>query len=122
VIDNRASRFVGGIVARATPDGYTLVVGGGTMQFVPLMEKADFDLLTDFAPISQLERSPNVLVVHPSLKVNTVKDGRIARSKSPCSTAPGACGSLTWAGDVRWQRMSKFLVPYRARSPHCLAC
>jgi tripartite-type tricarboxylate transporter receptor subunit TctC len=34
IVDNRASRFVGGIVARAAPDGYTLVVGGGTMQFL----------------------------------------------------------------------------------------
>jgi len=47
IADNRASRLVGGIVARATPDGYTLVVGGGTMQFVPLMEKADYDLLSE---------------------------------------------------------------------------
>src|SRR6185436_13325667 len=55
IIDNRPSRFVPGIVARANPDGYTLVVGGGTMQFQPLMEKSDYDILTDFAPISQLE-------------------------------------------------------------------
>lgn len=34
IVDNRPSRFVGGIVARATPDGYTLVVGGSAMQFV----------------------------------------------------------------------------------------
>jgi tripartite-type tricarboxylate transporter receptor subunit TctC len=67
IVDNRSSRLVAGIVARATPDGYTLVVGGSTMQFVPLMEKADYNILTDFAPISQLERSPNVLVVNPSL-------------------------------------------------------
>ncbi len=38
IVDNRPSRLVGGIVARATADGYTLVVGGGTMQFTPLME------------------------------------------------------------------------------------
>src|SRR5687768_18614268 len=66
IVDNRPSRFVPGIVARATPDGYTLVVGGGTMQFQPLLEKTDYDILTDFAPITQLERSPNVLVVNPS--------------------------------------------------------
>src|SRR2546423_10324322 len=82
IVDNRASRLVGGIVARATPDGYTLGVGGGTMQFLPLMEKTDYDILTDFAPISQLERSPNVLVVNPSLKVNTVGELiALARSK-----------------------------------------
>src|SRR5688572_8833662 len=68
IVDNRASRLVGGIVARAQPDGYTLCVGGSTMQFVPLMEHADYNILTDFAPISQLERSPNVLLVNASLK------------------------------------------------------
>lgn len=41
IVDNRASRPVGGIVARSTPDGYTLVVGGGTMQFLELLEKTD---------------------------------------------------------------------------------
>src|SRR5687768_16042037 len=38
IVDNRPSRLVGGIAARATPDGYTLVVGGSTMQYTPLME------------------------------------------------------------------------------------
>jgi tripartite-type tricarboxylate transporter receptor subunit TctC len=82
IVDNRASRLVGGIVARATPDGYTLGVGGGTLQFLPLMEKTDYDVLTDFAPISQLERSPNVLVVNPSLRINSVGELiALARSK-----------------------------------------
>src|SRR5829696_6213543 len=97
IVDNRPSRFVGGIVARATPDGYTLLVGGGTVQFVPLMEPSDYDLLTDLAPISQLERSPNVLVVHPSLKVNTVKElVALARSKPGALLygTGGAGGSL----------------------------
>ncbi len=100
IVDNRASRLVGGIVARSAPDGYTLVVGGGTMQFLPLTEKADYDVLTDFAPISQLERSPNVLVVNPSLKVSTVSELiALARAKpgsfavrhrrKRCLAAPG---------------------------------
>src|SRR5687767_1948686 len=74
IVDNRTSRFVGGIVARAAPDAYTLVVGGSTMQFLQLSEKTEYDVLTDFAPISQLERSPNVLVVNASLKVSTVSE------------------------------------------------
>src|SRR5690349_17521868 len=67
IVDNRAGRLVGGIVARSAPDGYTLAVGGGVMQFLPLTEKVDYDVLADFAAVSQLERSPNVLVVNPSL-------------------------------------------------------
>ena len=74
VVDNRTSRLVGGLAARATPDGYTLAIGGGTMQYNPITEDADYNILTDFAPVSQLERAPLVLVVHPSLKVGTVKE------------------------------------------------
>ena len=125
IVDNRASRLVGGIVARATPDGYTLVVGGSTMQFTPLLEKSDYDLLTDFAPISQLERSPNVLVVHPSLKVNTVQElVALARAK------PGALlygtgasgGSLHLAGELFMLATQTKLtrVPYKSTGPALL--
>ena len=122
IVDNRASRLVGGIVARATPDGYTLGVGGGTMQFLPLMEKTDYDILTDFAPISQLERSPNVLVVNPSLKVNTVSElVALARAK------PGALlygtggngGALHVAGEMFMLATNVKIsrVPYKSTGP-----
>jgi tripartite-type tricarboxylate transporter receptor subunit TctC len=125
IVDNRPSRFVGGIVARATPDGYTLVVGGGTMQFVPLLERADYDILTDFAPISQLERSPNVLVVNPSLKVNSVKELiAIARSK-PGALLYGTGGSgasLHVAGELFMiQSNTRIMrVPYKSTGPALL--
>ena len=125
IVDNRASRLVGGIVARATPDGYTLVVGGGAMQFVPLMEKSDYELLTDFAPIAQLERSPNVLVVHPSLKVNTVKELiALARAKPGALLygTGGAGGSLHVCGEMFMLatnvRISR--VPYKSTGPALL--
>jgi tripartite-type tricarboxylate transporter receptor subunit TctC len=125
IVDNRASRLVGGIVARATPDGYTLVVGGGTMQFVPLMEKSDYDLFKDFAPISQLERSPNVLVVHPSLKVNTVKELiALARSKPGVllygTGGPG--GSLHVCGEMFMLATGVKItrVPYKSTGPALL--
>lgn len=125
IVDNRASRLVGGIVARATPDGYTLVVGGGTMQFTPLMEKSDYDLLADFAPISQLERSPNVLVVHPTLKVNSVKElVALARAKPGVllyGTGAGG-GSLHLAGEMFMiATQTKFSrVPYKSTGPALL--
>jgi len=112
-------------VARATPDGYTLVVGGGAMQFVPLMEKSDYELLTDFAPIAQLERSPNVLVVHPSLKVNTVKELiALARAKPGALLygTGGAGGSLHVCGEMFMLatnvRISR--VPYKSTGPALL--
>src|SRR5262245_54928225 len=125
IVDNRASRLVGGVVARATPDGYTLVVGGGTMQFTPLMEKSDYDLLTDFAPIAQLERSPNVLVVHPSLKISTVKElVALAKAKPGAllyGTGAGG-GSLHLAGEMfmiaTHTKLSR--VPYKSTGPALL--
>jgi tripartite-type tricarboxylate transporter receptor subunit TctC len=125
IVDNRASRLVGGIVARATPDGYTLVVGGGTMQFLPLMEKTDYDLLADFAPISQLERSPNVLVVHPSLKVNTVNELiALARAKPGALLygSGGSGGALHIAGEMFMLATHVKIgrVPYKSTGPALL--
>jgi tripartite-type tricarboxylate transporter receptor subunit TctC len=125
IVDNRASRLVGGLVARATPDGYTLVVGGGTMQFTPLMEKADYDLFTDFAPISQLERSPNVLVVNPSLKVSTVKE-LVALAKAKPGVllyGTGATGgTLHLCGEMFMLATNTKLtrVPYKSTGPALL--
>ena len=125
IVDNRPSRFVGGLVARATPDGYTLVVGGGTMQFLPLTEKADYDVLTDFAPISQLERSPNVLVVNPSLKVGTVNElVALARSKPGALLyGTGSSGTALHVGGEMFMiatnvKISR--VPYKSTGPALL--
>ena len=125
IVDNRASRLVGGIVARATPDGYTLLVGGSTTQFVPLMEKSDYDVLTDFAPITQLERSPNVLVVQPSLKVNTVGElVALARAKPGALLygTGGTGGSLHLAGEMFMLSTNVKLsrVPYKSTGPALL--
>ena len=61
-------------VARAQPDGYTLLSYGNTLWIAPLLGKTGYDPERDFAPIALLSRQPNVLVVHPSLPVKTVKD------------------------------------------------
>jgi tripartite-type tricarboxylate transporter receptor subunit TctC len=86
VIENRsgASGNIGAeYVARAAPDGYTLMVN--TIPLVAnswLYSKMPFDPLTDFVPISLLASSPSVLVVHPSLPVHSVSELlELARSK-----------------------------------------
>jgi tripartite-type tricarboxylate transporter receptor subunit TctC len=63
------------LVARAAPDGYTLLVGGvpNTVNAV-FFKKLPYDVIKDFAPISQMTTAPNILAVHPSLPVRTVKD------------------------------------------------
>jgi tripartite-type tricarboxylate transporter receptor subunit TctC len=74
VVENRPSNLTGEIVAKAPPDGYTLLVAGGTFMAGPLLEKRSYDPVADFSPISLLAVQPSVLVVHPSLPVKSVKD------------------------------------------------
>jgi tripartite-type tricarboxylate transporter receptor subunit TctC len=87
VVDNRAGAagILGmEIVARAAPDGHTLVVGSaGPVAIVPgLYPKLSYDVARDFAPISMVTAMPFLLVVHPSLPVRTVKElVALARSK-----------------------------------------
>lgn len=86
VIENRggAGGNIGAeLVAKAPPDGYTLFLATiGTMTINPsLYSKMPFDTLRDFAAISQLTSMPQLLVVHPSVPVKTVKE-LIAYAKS----------------------------------------
>ena len=79
VIDNRpgANGQVGAeIVARATPDGYTLMVSADTtFVMIPhLMSRLPYDALADFVPVSGLGISPQALVVHPSVPAKTVSE------------------------------------------------
>jgi tripartite-type tricarboxylate transporter receptor subunit TctC len=125
IVDNRPSRLVGGIAARATPDGYTLVVGGSTMQYTPLMEKMDYNAIRDFTPVSLLERSPNVLVVTPALKVNNVSElVALARAKpGVLNYGTGASGaSLHLCGELFMMATGTKLarVPYKATGPAVL--
>ena len=79
LVDNRtgASGIIGTeYVAKAAPDGYTLLVGSQTTQaVVPAMYgKVGYDALRDFTGITQIATSPMLIVVHPSLPVKSVKD------------------------------------------------
>lgn len=84
IVDNRGG--ASGItpiqaVARAAPDGYTLLAYGTGMWTLPLIQNLPYDPISDFAPITLTGSSPNILVVHPSLPVKSVVE-LIALSKS----------------------------------------
>ena len=73
IVENRPSNILGGIVAKALADGYTLL-SGGSFLIGPLLEKTSYDPVRDFSPITLTATAPNVLVVHPSLPVKSVQE------------------------------------------------
>jgi tripartite-type tricarboxylate transporter receptor subunit TctC len=75
VIENRpgaSGNIAGTAVAKAPPDGYTLMlVGSQNPVNAALYQRTDFDLLHDIAPVAALTRQPNVMVVNPSFPATT---------------------------------------------------
>ena len=78
IVDNRpgaASMLGTELVARASPDGYTLLTASPEFTVNPsLQRKVPYDALKDFAPISQTVSSQYVLSTHPSVPVRTLKE------------------------------------------------
>ena len=78
VVENRAGAgtIVGtDIAAKASPDGYTLLMAPGALSTNPsTYKKLPFDAVRDFTPISQVLSVPQLLTVHPSLPAKTVKE------------------------------------------------
>ena len=78
VVDNRpgAGGFIGqSFVAKSPPDGYTLLLGGGSMAGARFVNASvTYDVLKDFTHISLIETSPFVLVVHPSVPARNTKE------------------------------------------------
>ncbi len=77
VVENRegAGGVIGAqLVAKAAPDGYTLLLGSTSWAVAPsLYAKPAYDTLRDFVPVGRIGFIPSVLVVHPTLPVNDVK-------------------------------------------------
>jgi tripartite-type tricarboxylate transporter receptor subunit TctC len=74
VVENRGGGPIPGeIVSRAAPDGYTVLVMSGNLWVGPLLRKVTYDVVRDFAPITLADRAPNIVVVHPSLPVRSIR-------------------------------------------------
>jgi tripartite-type tricarboxylate transporter receptor subunit TctC len=74
VIENRPTRALPDGIIKSSPDGYTLLIMSGGLWLFPFMANVNYDMARDFAPITLAVKSPNVLVVHPSLPAKSVKE------------------------------------------------
>lgn len=126
IIDNRggAGGNIGAeIVARAPPDGYTLLIGNNSLTVnASLYRKLPYDPFRDFAPIAMSGTSPNAVIVHPSLPARSVKE-LIALAKAQPDwitfASAGAGSPSHLAGELfRARTGSRILhVPYKGAGP-----
>lgn len=131
VIDNRAG--AGGIVGmelakNASPDGYTLISAttAASTVAVLLQKNPSFDPVKDFDYVSQFAVTANVLVVHPSQPVKSVKELiDLARSKSGqlnmASAGSGSQSHLSGAYFMSLASMQSVHVPYKGGGPSVAA-
>src|SRR5262249_29841724 len=75
IVDNRGGVIGTEVVAKSAADGYTLLLQGSVLWLLPFMrDNVPWDPVRDFAPVSMVTTSPNVIAVHPSLPARSVKE------------------------------------------------
>jgi tripartite-type tricarboxylate transporter receptor subunit TctC len=127
IIENRAgaASVIGtAAIAKAAPDGYTLVMGGATALAVAVTvyKKLPYDPTKDFAPIALVSRIPFVLVAHPSLPVRSVPQLiQFAKEKpgqlSYASGGPGSPHHLYMELLKSMTGIEMMHIPYKGNAP-----
>jgi len=107
------------LVAKAPPDGYTLLLTSPTIAISPsLFAKLGYDTFRDFAPITLLATVPNVLVVHPSVPAKSLDElVRLAKAHpGKLNFGSGGLGSGSQLGSELFKTLTKINivhVPYK---------
>ncbi len=130
VVDNRpgaGSTSGTEIVARAAPDGYTMLVVASSFTINPaLYKKLPYDPIRDFSPITQLSRFPNMIGAHPSLSAKTMAE-MIALAKAKPGTlnyASAGTGTGTHMSAELLRQMTGIdivQVPFKGGGPAAIA-
>ena len=126
IIDNRAgagSTIGTAMVARAAPDGYTYLFTSASYTFSPnFYRDLPYDPVKDFKPITMFGSLPNVLVVHPSMPVKSLKELLALARKRPGEIHYGSAGRgsnvhLTTELFLYMAKIKMTQVPYKGMGP-----
>jgi tripartite-type tricarboxylate transporter receptor subunit TctC len=127
IVDNKpgAGGNIGAdAVAKAPPDGYTILMGAVATHAInpTLYASIPYDPIRDFAPVTQVASTPNVLVVHPSIPASSVKEF-IAYARANPSKLNFGSGSTGSAGHLAGELFKTMTgidmthVPYKGAAP-----
>ena len=125
VVDNKpgGNAFIGAqAAAKAKPDGYTVLIATNTTHAANehLFKKLPYDPVKDFEPLTLLGRGGQIMVVNPSLGVNTVAEFvKLAKSKPGKLSFGSGSSSSRIAGELFKQMAGAYIVaiPYRSNPP-----
>ena len=126
LVENRAGaggNIAAEAVAKATPDGYTLLMGSEIIAInTSLYAKIGYDPVKDLAPITLVGTVPNILIVHPSLPVNSVSELIALAKKTPgkisfASTGQGTSTHLSAELFKLMANVDMLHVPYKGGPP-----
>ena len=122
IVENRPSLIAKEIAAKALPDGYTLYVVGNLLWTGPLLQNKLYDPLTEFSPITLVASRPFILVAHPSVPVNSVKEFIALAKARPgefniAGTTPGSDGHLAAELLKSMTGINVVVVPYAGGGP-----
>ncbi len=127
VVDNRSGAggiLAGEMTAKATPDGYTLLLGSiGMLAIIPNFRKSlPYDAQKHFTPVSMLSATPTIVVVHPKLGANNLKELIALAKAKPGAISYGSSGngSSTHLSGELFKAMAGVdlaHVPYKGAAP-----